>query len=139
MTGAPAVATATSADAPELLRLHPRGPDPRTAAALGLAVCAGRVSTARRDDTLAGFAVLAPWFFEATFVALRYVADVHRRRGVASALLEHLRSSCAGPLLTSTDEWNLSVQAVLERAGWARCGHLVGLDDGDPEVFYRAP
>ncbi len=77
------------------------------------------------------------WFFAQPFVALLVVAPGFRRRGFASRLLAAVEAEVAGPLWTSTNRSNAPMIALLEGRGYDRMGEVAGLDEGDPELFFR--
>ncbi|MFE7558801.1 GNAT family N-acetyltransferase [Kitasatospora sp. NPDC057500] len=87
-----------------------------------------------------GYGVLEYTFFEQGFVTMLMVASGARRRGVGARLLGALQAACATPkLFTSTNVSNQPVQRLLHRAGWRPVGLVDGLDEGDPELFFRCP
>lgn len=101
------------------------------------AVDQGRLHVGWRQGHAVGYYVLAPWWFEASFLQLLYVDATHRRTGIASALISDARHHVSGRLFTSTNQSNTPMQALLESLGWTPCGELEGLDEDDPELFYR--
>lgn len=104
---------------------------------LAHAVAAGQCAVARVAEEIAGFAVCAPTFFEQWFIELVFVHPAHRRRGIATALIERCESVCpTGKLFTSTNESNTAMQAVLKKRGYTRSGYIENLDEDDPELIY---
>ncbi|GAA2104488.1 hypothetical protein GCM10009841_22560 [Microlunatus panaciterrae] len=97
----------------------------------------GRLRVAWRDSTPVGYYVLAPWWFGASFLQLLYVDARHRRSGIGHELIDDARRRVSGRLFTSTNQSNAPMQALLESVGWLSCGRLEGLDEDDPELFYR--
>ncbi|MGB0496741.1 MAG: GNAT family N-acetyltransferase [Rubricella sp.] len=91
------------------------------------------------EGALQGFACLDDrYFFGKPFVSLLVVAPEARRRGIGASLL----AACAQAtpdVWTSTNRSNGPMRALLDAAGWRYCGEVSGLDEGDPERFYRAP
>jgi GNAT superfamily N-acetyltransferase len=93
------------------------------------------VLVAERAGRVVGYAAVSCEFLGQPYLAILMVGEEHRRQGVGGQLVaaacdRHLR------LWTSTNESNLSMQALL-RAGGFRCtGRIEGLDEGDPELFY---
>ena len=66
------------------------------------------------------------------------VAPARRRTGLGRTLLQ----AAAGwggtrEVWTSTNRSNAAMRALLAAEGWDYCGELVGLDEGDPELFFR--
>ncbi len=86
-----------------------------------------------------GYAVLEYGFFGQGFVTLLMAAPDARRRGVGARLLTAVEAACATEkLFTSTNASNHPMQLLLRGAGWLPAGLLYGLDEGDPELFYRS-
>ena len=76
------------------------------------------------------------YFFGKPFISLLIVSPDARRLGLATGLLSH-NSSAYPEVWTSTNQSNSAMRKLLDKAGWRYCGELSGLDDGDPERFYR--
>lgn len=76
------------------------------------------------------------YFFEKPFISLLIVSADARRRGLGAGLLAH-SSRPLPEVWTSTNRSNAAMRALLEKQGWHYCGELNGLDDGDPEQFFR--
>ncbi len=76
------------------------------------------------------------YFFERPFISLLIVSPDARRLGLAAGLLTHSARGFA-EVWTSTNRSNTAMRALLEKEGWRYCGELNGLDDGDPEQFFR--
>ncbi|MBC3992989.1 GNAT family N-acetyltransferase [Streptomyces sp. AC563] len=97
------------------------------------------VLVARDASEPLGYAVLEYGFFEQGFVTMLMVAPGARRRGVGARLLAAVEAACATEkLFTSTNASNHPMQLLLRRSGWLPAGLLHGLDEGDPELFYRS-
>lgn len=89
------------------------------------------------DGAIVGFAVANRSFFAQSFIVLVVVDANHRRRGVATALIEAVEAQATTPkLFTSTNESNSAMQAVCESLGFVRSGFIENLDEGDPEIIY---
>lgn len=85
-----------------------------------------------------GYAVLSRHFFDRAFVELLMVGAQFRRRGIATAMMRHLAGISPTDLLwTSTNESNAPMRALLAAEGFIASGAVEGLDDGDPELFFR--
>lgn len=96
----------------------------------------GRMRVATVDGRAVGFAVAAPWFFDAPFLALLYVDPSMRKRKFGSLLLEDFEPAHPSRVLTSTNLSNVPMQGLLRSRLWTPCGILNGLDEGDPEIFF---
>ena len=101
-------------------------------------VCAANTCwVAILDDAVAGYGVLEYSFYECGFLAMLYVHQDYRRRGLGQALLEHFETICQTPkLFTSTNLTNLPMQSLLAKRGYTLSGVIHNLDDGDPELVY---
>jgi GNAT superfamily N-acetyltransferase len=96
-----------------------------------------RMRVAVSDGRAVGYSVMAPWFFGTPFLALLYVDESERNRGIGGRLVaDREQRHGLGRIFTSTNLTNAPMQRLLERRGWTPCGMLHGLDDGDPEIFY---
>ena len=76
------------------------------------------------------------YFFGKPFISLLIVSPEARRLGLGAGLLSH-HSSAHPEVWTSTNRSNTAMRTLLDKAGWRYCGELSGLDEGDPERFYR--
>jgi GNAT superfamily N-acetyltransferase len=73
-------------------------------------------------------------------VQMLRVKDDNRRQGIGGALIRDLaHHRTTEKLFTSTNLSNHPMQTLLSKLGWESAGIVYGLDDGDPELFYRAP
>jgi GNAT superfamily N-acetyltransferase len=114
-----------------------RGGDLERRKELSQAEVYGRMRVALAVGRAVGYSVMAPWFLGAPFVALVYVDESERGRGIGGRLVadcEERFGTSRG--FTSTNLTNAPMQRLLEHRGWIPCGMLHGLDDGDPEIFY---
>lgn len=85
-----------------------------------------------------GYAVMSRHFFDRAFIELLMVGAEFRRRGLATAMLRYLASiSPTEVLWTSTNESNAAMRALLAAEGFVPSGIVEGLDEGDPELFFR--
>jgi len=85
-----------------------------------------------------GYRIDSSNFFHRPFLELVTVKWAARGTGVASALIAHFREQHGAPVFSSCNASNAPAQRMLVAAGFRICGYIEGLDDGDPEVIYRA-
>ena len=84
-----------------------------------------------------GYAMLNYSFYHQGFVEMLYIAEIHRRTGVGTALLEHMERTCrTQKLFASTNLSNLPMQALLKKLGFVVSGVIDNLDEGDPELVF---
>ncbi len=111
--------------------------DPDRTAYIERIAAQGNLTVAGQTTEITAFCCLDHgYFFEKPFVSLLIVAPEARRFGLGAALL----ADCASrqkELWTSTNRSNRPMRALLEKTGWRYCGEVSGLDEGDPERFYR--
>ena len=101
---------------------------------------AGALRVADSGGHVVGIAVTEPTFFKNDFVEMLRVVPTARRRGVAQALLQAAGAErSTEKLFTSTNLSNWPMQGLLRLLGWESVGMVYGLDEGDLELFYRAP
>ncbi|MEV0680127.1 GNAT family N-acetyltransferase [Actinosynnema sp. NPDC050436] len=95
---------------------------------------------AQAQGRVAGYCVTEHTFFGHAFVAMLVVAENARGLGVGTRLLLDAQQRRTNPkLFTSTNLSNQPMQRLLTRLGWQSAGIVHGLDDEDPELFFRAP
>jgi GNAT superfamily N-acetyltransferase len=101
------------------------------------AVARGDVLVADDDGAVVGLVDFNHLFFGHTFVALLEVHPDHRRRGIATRLLEEVASRArTDRLFTSTMESNPVMHDLLPKRGYVRTGVVENIDPGDREIFY---
>lgn len=133
-----AIRQATLADADRILAMD-AGSRRDTARARGiqLRIESGSCLVAERNGQLIGYGTLAYDFFDHGFVAILYVSENQRRRGVGRLLMVALASRCrTRKLFTSTNQSNLPMRRLLESLGYVRSGVIHDLDPDDPELVY---
>ena len=97
----------------------------------------GGLSVATLSGEIKGFCCLDhKYFFEKPFVSLLVISPDARRMGLGEGLLAH-SSSLYPEVWTSTNKSNSAMRRLLAKAGWQFCGELGGLDEGDPELFFK--
>ena len=84
-----------------------------------------------------GVAIVHYYFFENGFIDLIVIGDGYRRQGLGGAAVKKICGICrTKKLFTSTNASNGPMRGLLEKLGFKFAGEVVGLDDGDPELFY---
>ena len=100
-------------------------------------VASGTCYVAVAEQTVIGYGVLNYTFFNNGNIDMLYVHSDHRRRGAATALLQHMESHCETPkLFITTNLSNLPMQSLLTRFEYVLSGIIQNLDEGDPELVY---
>lgn len=98
---------------------------------------AGGLRVAALHGEIKGFCCVGHgYFFEKPFVSLLIISPDARRLGLGEGLLSH-STSAHSEVWTSTNKSNSAMRSLLAKAGWQYCGELRGLDDGDPELFFK--
>ncbi|HEV2261755.1 MAG TPA: GNAT family N-acetyltransferase [Candidatus Rubrimentiphilum sp.] len=99
-------------------------------------LAAGSIVVAE-ERGLVGFIVWNREFFSLPCVWLVVVDSQHRRRGIASALYEHVEKQSAGSsLYSSTNESHSAMHAFFAKRGYRKAGSI-DVDPGDLEIIYR--
>lgn len=102
------------------------------------AVADGHLHVADEEGEILGYVILVYTFFTLGFVELLYVHPDHRRKGIGAALMRYAASLCTtDKLFTSTNLSNTNMQSLLMKLDYEESGIVHGLDEGDPELFYR--
>ena len=97
----------------------------------------GGCYVAVQDSVIAGFAFLNYSFFNNGFIELLIVDENYRKRGIGTALLNHLFEKCVTEkLFTSTNQSNEPMKKLLLKSGFILSGQIYSLDEGDPELFF---
>mgnify|MGYP002335957411 CR=1 FL=1 len=90
------------------------------------------------EGVVAGYGVLHYHFFGRAFLEMLMVGEQYRSQGVGTALIMHAAGLSAGQQLwTSTNQSNQRTRRLLEHLGFTPSGMIEGLDEGDPELFFR--
>ena len=104
---------------------------------LSNAVRDGECLVAKSRQRVVGLAVMDQSFYGHGFISLLIVHPEHRRKGIARALVEQIKSDCpTEKLFASTNKSNGLMQAVCGALGFSRSGQIENLDEGDPEIVY---
>ncbi len=112
------------------------GSDDRAGYIASVAENGGLSVAALRSEIQAFCCIDHGYFFGKPFISLLIVSPDARRSGLGAGLLSH-NSSAYPEVWTSTNQSNSAMRKLLDKAGWRYCGELSGLDEGDPERFYR--
>jgi len=89
------------------------------------------------DGRTVGFAIFDYRFFDLGWIELIVLDEVYRGKGIGGQAIELLcKQSKTKKVFTSTNRSNIPMQKALNKIGFSFAGELVGLDDGDPELFY---
>lgn len=97
---------------------------------------AGECHLAIVDDLPFGYGILNRTFFNRAWIALLFVVESKRRRGLGDALLQHMECVCGeNRIWTSTELPNLPMQSLLKRRGYVLTGVVENLQK-NPELFY---
>ena len=97
----------------------------------------GDLFVAVDKNAAVGFVVWNHEFFSLPFIWLVVVSPAHRKKRIATALLDFVEARCEGKrIFSSTNLSNDAMRRILERRGYRRAGE-VDVDPGDPEIFYQ--
>ena len=129
---------AVPADRDPIIALdHLAESDPRRIQFIDRVLRSATCLVAERKGRVIAYAVLEYSFFDQGFVSMVYVAELERRQGVGTALMEALATCCkTAKLFTSTNESNQPMRQLLTRLGYVPSGVIQNLDPGDPELVY---
>lgn len=96
------------------------------------------VLVAMVNNTIAGYAIFDPEWFDSTFLKLIVVDRHFRRRGIAERLIRRIETdNCpSGRFFSSTEEDNTNSRALHEKLGFVTSGYLANLPQPNHEVFY---
>jgi L-amino acid N-acyltransferase YncA len=99
----------------------------------------GLVVAETPEGQLAGYALAVDEFFAcSTFLKLVVVSEAHRRKGVASGLIERVWTDLTPTrrLFSSTEADNAPSRAMHEKMGFRECGYIEGLPQPERELFF---
>jgi len=98
----------------------------------------GGLSVATMQTEIQAFCCLDhEFFFAKPFVSLLVVNRFNRRQGLGSGLLRFNEGTGWAELWTSTNRSNSGMCQLLEKSRWEYCGELGGLDEVNPELFFK--
>lgn len=139
MAGAVDIRLAGAADIVGLIDIDSVVPrDPARADAIVRWVEAGICFVANVDGKLAGYGVLHYHFFERGLLEMLMVGPAFRGQGIGRALVLHAIRHChTRQLWTSTNQSNSAMLGLIASLPFIASGHIHGLDQGDPELFFR--
>jgi len=101
------------------------------------ALAQGECLVATERERIVGFVIRNSGFFGQAFVPLLVVAESVRRAGIGTALLAEAETGCRrAKLFTTTNEFNVPAQRLLEKCGYVPSGRIENLDDTDDELVY---
>jgi|GEM_PF-810313 len=89
------------------------------------------------NNRAVGFVLFDYRFFDQGWIELIIIEETYRGKGIGGQVFDLLCKQCnTGKVFTSTNSSNVYMQKALTKAGFSFAGEIVGLDDGDPELFY---
>lgn len=101
------------------------------------AIQKGDCFVATEGDTIIGYVIFSRSFFEHWFIKLLYVDAAHRRKGVATSLINEVAKQCVTEkLFVSTNEKNEAMRSLLNKLRFTQTGYLDHINDGEKEIFY---
>lgn len=96
----------------------------------------GNCFVAVQGAEVVGYTIFAHTFFLLGFIEMLAVAPEHRRKGVASALIQHAEKLCTTDrIFTSTNTSNRPMQNLMAKLAYVPSG-MIDLDPGDSEIVY---
>jgi RimJ/RimL family protein N-acetyltransferase len=89
------------------------------------------------DNQTVGFILFDYRFFDRGWIELMVINPEYRGRGIGTEAINLIcLQSKTEKVFTSTNRSNMPMQRAIEKAGFSFAGELIGLDEGDPELFY---
>ncbi|NET32103.1 MAG: GNAT family N-acetyltransferase [Cyanothece sp. SIO1E1] len=84
-----------------------------------------------------GFVLFDYRFFDQGWIELIIIEEKYRGKGIGGQVFDLICKQCkTNKVFTSTNSSNVPMQKALTNAGFSFAGEIVGLDEGDPELFY---
>jgi len=89
------------------------------------------------NNRAVGFVLFDYRFFDQGWIELIIIEEKYRGKGIGGKVFDLICKQCnTSKVFTSTNSSNVPMQQALTKAGFSFAGEIVGLDDGDPELFY---
>ena len=89
------------------------------------------------DDKEVGVIIFDYRFFDQGWIELIVVEENYRAKGIGGQAINQIcKLSRTGKVFTSTNRSNIPMQRALSNIGFTFAGEIIGLDEGDPELFY---
>lgn len=89
------------------------------------------------ENLISGFLIFDTHFFGWSFISLVIVSPTQRRKGCATALLQHfVEVAPTEKVFSSTNQSNEKMQIVFSVNGFVQSGIVENLDEGDSEIIY---
>ena len=89
------------------------------------------------DNREVGFVIFDYRFFDQGWIELINIDEEYKGKGIGGKVFDLTCEQCnTNKVFTSTNSSNTRMQSALAKADFSFAGELIGLDDGDPELFY---
>lgn len=89
------------------------------------------------NEKAVGFVLFDYRFFDQGWIELIIIDEEYRGKGIGPKAMELIcKESKTNKVFTSTNKSNVQMQKALAKAGFSFAGEIIGLDEGDPEMFY---
>lgn len=95
--------------------------------------------TAREDEQLVGDIIFDYGLYGNCFIRLVHVHPDHRRKGIATQLIQFAETSCTkNKIFISTQISNTNMNALLQKNWYLSCGHIKYINEeaDDDELFF---
>lgn len=88
-------------------------------------------------DEAVGFVIFDYRFFDQGWIELIIIDEAYRGKGIGGKTFDLICEQCkTEKVFTSTNSSNTRMQKALAKSDFSFAGKLIGLDEGDPELFY---